>query len=552
EQANPQSFMKYMQDSSDSDKNLGSYIDSTLNRKVFRDVRLEAISRIKSAKLLVTHYSDRIAKNSTYPVKQVVNYLTELSQKMQAASNVGMLSTSRYKDLNIWKIVTSGATKLTIDDEYVMSFRDYQKALLNVDVINAENTTFIVDYYKAALYDLIVRSGLMVLTLSPNGYSAMLGAMASEQWNSLAEKAFARADEVWLNRSTFAAMSIAQLSLVMGTTVMKESEIATHIYNLIEALDKAIILDPPLDTELITYSVKDVVIPDGESRGRGEVLVTFRNDGKNTVAITPSVSIYTAAGWVATADFDSSSMLIPAGQSADYVGTFTIDRSVLTDSTGYSAVLTYTASEPSTVSIAAEQGPFVKHFYAGTEQQIAAMRNKVSAGTLVSGWITGQDTLTGSITAGQGQSLRIFAAAPVNGSLMIEVISPTGQKLSAQSFINDGDYVIVRNCAAGTYTVSVTTPEGFDNRITVEGVVSSFDKAVTDVQTEKETVVNHNHQADDGSYYNAISFSISESAGRDAGAVEVTFDFDDAHLSATLVGIDDLTLNAYSALNGGF
>ena len=128
------------------------------------------------------------------------------------------------------------------------------------------------------------------------------------------------------------------------------------------------------------------------------MLVTFRNDGDKAVAISPSVSIYTSAGMVAAANFDSSSIIIPAGETADFIGEFTVSRSALLDSTGYSAVLSYSSSEPSTVSIAAEQGPFVVHFYAGTERQIDAMRNKVSAGTLVSGWVTGQDVLTGSIT----------------------------------------------------------------------------------------------------------------------------------------------------------
>ncbi|MBQ3265990.1 MAG: hypothetical protein IJH07_09475, partial [Ruminococcus sp.] len=554
EQATPQNFLKYMQDAGSTGvgKGINTYVDSTIDKRVFRDVRIEAIGKVLSAKTLVTHYSDKIAKNSTYPVKQVVNYLSELSQKMSAAANVGMLSTSRYKDLNIWQIITNSATQLTIDDSYTISFRDYQKALLNTDIINSQNRLIIVDYYKAALYDLIVRSGLLVMTLSPNGYTAMLGAMASAQWSSLAAKAFAHADEVWLNRSTFAAMSIAQLSLTMGTTVMKESEIAIHIYNLIEALDKAIIFDPPLDTELVTYSVKDVVIPDGESTGTGEVLVTFRNDGDKTVAISPSVSIYSADGWAASADFDSQSILIPAGQTAEFTGSFTVDNSVLTDSTGYSAVLTYTASEPSTVSIAAEQGPFVKHFYAGTDRQIAAMRSKVSAGTLVSGWVTGQDTLEGSITVKAGQSLRIFAAAPVNGALAIEIISPSGEKLTAASFINEGDYVTVTNCEAGDYTVRVTTPEVFDNRITVEGVVSSFDKAIAAVQIETETLINCNNVADDGSCFNTINVSVSESAGIDAGAVDMTLTFADDHLSAYLVGVDDPTLNAFGALNGGF
>ena len=348
------------------------------------------------------------------------------------------------------------------------------------------------------------------------------------------------------------AMSIAELSLVMGSTVMKEASVADDIYRLIDALDKAIVFDPPLNTELVTYSIKDVVIPDGEAVGKGEVLVTFRNDGNRTVAVSPSVSIYTSSGKIADAVFSGNSILIPAGESADFIGEFSVLRSALLDSSGYSAVLSYAASEPETVSIAAEQGPFVTHFYAGTERQIAAMRNKVSAGTLVSGWVTGSDTLTGTISVNQGQSLKIFAAAPVNSRISIEIIAPSGETAAAQSFINEGDCAVIANCEAGVYTVRVTTPEGFDGRITVEGVVSSFEKAITAVHHQNETVVNCNNKADDDSCLGNLSVSVSESAGISAGVIGAELTFEDGSLTATPTGFGDFTLAAGGALNGEF
>ena len=554
EQATPKKFLEFMRNSDKVDPSspLDSYLDSTLGKKIFRDVRQDAISRLMEAQLLVRHYSDRIAKNSSYPVKQIVGYLEELSQKLQAAANVDQISTRRYKDLDIWQLMAVSKTELRISTSYRLSFRDYQKALLNTDVINNENMSVVLDYYTAALYDLIVRSALMVVTMSPNAISASVGASASAMWDSLADQVFTKLDDAWKSRTMLTAMSLAELSLVMGSTVMKEAGIANDIYNLLFALDNAVIFDPPLDTELVTYSIKDVVIPDGKSTAKGEVLVTFRNDGDKTVAISPNVSIYTAFGKVASADFNSNSILIGAGETAEFIGTFTVSRSVLLDSTGYSAVLSYAASEPDTVSIAAEQGPFVIHFYAGSERQISAMRSKVSAGTLVSGWVTGQDTLSGSITVKQGENLRVFAAAPVNGKLAVEIISPTGKKVAAESFINEGDYAIIRNCEAGTYTVNVTTPVGYDNRITVEGVVSSFDKAITAVHTEDYTVINGNDLSEDGKNYGMINFSVSESAGISAGTVSATLDFEDENLTASIVGLEEMTLKAGGAFNGGF
>ena len=551
EQATPEKFLEFMQNA-DKPKPLGSYLDTTLEKKIFRDVRKEAAAKIESAKSIVVHYSDKIIKNSSYPAKQLITYLEELSQKLQASANIDMLSTRRYKDLTLWTVRTESGTELNIDKNFTMSFRDYIKAMLNTDVINAENSMVVVDYYTAALYDLIVRSALMVTILSPNAISASLGASAAATWDDLADQVFSKLDDVWKQRSLLTAMSIAELALTMGSTVMKEAKIADMIYDLIAALDRAVVFDPPLNTELITYSIKDVVIPDGEAKGTGEVLVTFRNDGEKTVAVSPSVSIYTSAGMVAAANFDSSSILIPAGQSADFIGTFSVSRSVLLDSTGYSAVLTYAASEPETVSIAAEQGPFVRHFYAGTERQIAAMRSKVSAGTIVSGWVTGAQTLTGSVTVKEGQNLRIFAATPVNSKLSVEILSPSGAVIEAQSFINAGDYAMIPGCEAGEYTVRVTTPEGFDGRITAEGVVSSFDKAITAVHTEKQTVVSNNNRADDGSYLGNLSVSVSESAGIAAGVIQAELSFADENLSATPIGFGGFTLNAGGALNGGF
>ena len=94
---------------------------------------------------------------------------------------------------------------------------------------------------------------------------------------------------------------------------MKEADVATGIYDLIAALDNAVIFDPPLNTELVTFSIKDVVIPEESASGTGEVLVIFRNDGEKTVAISPSVSIYASSGQVSTVDFSSNSIIIPAG-----------------------------------------------------------------------------------------------------------------------------------------------------------------------------------------------------------------------------------------------
>ncbi len=195
---------------------------------------------------------------------------------------------------------------------------------------------------------------------------------------------------------------------------------------------------------------------------------------------------------------------------------------------------------------------FIQYSFGGTDRQIKAMRNKVNAGTIVSGWITDSDTLTGSITAKEGQSLRIFAAAPVNGKLDIEITSPSGTTVSAMSFINDGDYAIINNCEAGTYTVKVTTPVGFDGRITVEAVVSSFEKAITAVNYEKEAVVNCNKATADGNYFGTVNLSISESAGIGAGAVSATLDFDNGNLTAVLTGFGDGNLEAGKALNGVF
>ena len=555
EQATPEDFLKFMQSSdkvATKDKTLDGYLDSTLEKQIFRDVRQKAIAKLEEAQAIVRFYNERLVKNSSYPVKEVVRYLEELAQKLKGSADIEQSVTRRYKDLNVWQLDSVSNTELSISTSYVLSFREYQKALLYTDMINAENTMAYVDYMTAGVYDLIVRSSLLVFTMSPNAFSAALGASASCTWDSLSEQVFTKLDEAWSVRSQLTAKSLAELALIMGSTVMKEADVATGIYDLIAALDNAVIFDPPLNTELVTFSIKDVVIPEESASGTGEVLVIFRNDGEKTVAISPSVSIYASSGQVSTVDFSSNSIIIPAGQTAEFIGRFTISRSALLDSTGYTAVLNYSASEPSTVSIAAEQGPFATHFFAGTDRQIKAMRNKVSAGTLVSGWVTGSNTLIGSITVKEGQSLRIFAAAPVNGKLGIEIVSPSGKTVSALSFINDGDYAIISNCEAGVYTVKVTTPESFDNRITVEGVVSSFEKAITSVNYEKEAVVNCNKKSDDGNYLGNVNFSVSESAGIDAGIVKATLDFDSDKLTATLTGFGDGNLKAGKALNGVF
>ena len=140
----------------------------------------------------------------------------------------------------------------------------------------------------------------------------------------------------------------------------------------------------------------------------------------------------------------------------------------------------------------------------------------------------------------------------MNGGLVIEVVTPSGEKIAASSFINEGDYVQINNCDAGDYTVRVTTPADFDNRITVEGVVSSFDKAITAVYCETETVINCNDIAEDDSYFGTLNVSIGESAGIDAGMIEAEIDFDDEHLTATASGFGDFMLAAGRALNGLF
>lgn len=64
--------------------------------------------------------------------------------------------------------------------------------------------------------------------------------------------------------------------------------------------------------------------------------------------------------------------------------------------------------------------------------------------------------------------------------------------------------------------------------------------------------MNCNKKSDDGNYLGNVNFSVSESAGIDAGIVNATLDFDSDKLTATLTGFGDGNLKAGKALNGVF
>ena len=153
--ATPEDFLKFMQNSDKveaKDKTLDDYLDSTLEKQIFRDVRQNAIAKLEEAQAIVRFYNEKLVKNSSYPVKEVVRYLEELAQKLKGLADIEQTVTRRYKDLNVWQLDYVSNTELSISTNYILSFREYQKALLYTDMINAENTMAYVDYMTAGVY----------------------------------------------------------------------------------------------------------------------------------------------------------------------------------------------------------------------------------------------------------------------------------------------------------------------------------------------------------------------------------------------------------------
>ena len=573
-----QEFFEYMKSNDvGEDDALINYANYCLKEKTFMDLRYESVFKMIETYTAVRHYGVMFKQYPSYPAEEVAEYLRNLAEQMKASADFSKTTVNRYKTLNVWKLDSSSKVQVKIDNENTVNFRDWQKALLDMDVLNNKNYADTYDYQAAAIYDLIVRSGLMVITLSPNLAIGALGASMTSQWDSLSAYAFDKLDSAWSQKAMLAAIKLGSLSMKMGSLLTTESEIATDLRDLMFALNDATIVDPPLSLELVSLAVEDVVLDPSTLSGTGKAHVILRNDGDKAIIVAPQVSIYDRHGYVGDVDFGVDSMTIQPGESVQFDGTFAVRRSTIEDATGYSAVLTYAASEPATVSVASEQGPFITHFYAGSQSAIAAMRQTNSAGTLASGWLEGAQTLTGTIEAAAGDSIRIFAAAAVNQGLKIVVTDPDGQVLTGDYFINDGDYFVIDSARAGTYTVTVTTPDGFDGRVTIESVKSRFSKAVVDahvspassVRTYMRTVEGEDNPVPTHTGYAA--FAIAETAGMDAGSFTATMEFEDAAAGFTaaldfsdmvVIGTDGkpvemtadqaLTLAAGSAFSGGF
>ncbi len=136
-------------------------------------------------------------------------------------------------------------------------------------------------------------------------------------------------------------------------------------------------------------------------------------------SVSPIIQIVDSAGLLYTAA--ATSGLVTAGETAQFVAEIVAPRATLRDAAGFDLYVSFELAEPATMSIAGIHGPYVKHFMAGTADQVAAMRQSYDYSIPLSGYLGGgdyADTESVTVNADGKSQLRIFLAAldPVIGT----------------------------------------------------------------------------------------------------------------------------------------
>jgi len=222
---------------------------------------------------------------------------------------------------------------------------------------------------------------------------------------------------------------------------------ASGVEQLMQALTQS-------SVQIDSITIPDLVVSADETSGQGigQVLISNAGDTPVNVNVYGSITTQLDQGMPTIGLVGSSSMSIAAGEQEPIEFMYTLLRSSLLHHTGYDAHLFVTVADSEEVSM---QGPFVTHFFVGTDSQLAALDGQ-NFDTIDQGILGTGQVITRSVQFSPStQSGRLLLSFAEGSDHDLHLYDASGNHVG----VNYGTGEVENQIAGVSYSGSTTWPE---------------------------------------------------------------------------------------------
>ncbi|KNY26204.1 APHP domain protein [Pseudobacteroides cellulosolvens ATCC 35603 = DSM 2933] len=484
-------YAKYLEEDHNIDEgfeDLQDYSDISPDIKLSKEYITKSVGSIKDVSDALMNEAIEIVENyiynsedapSYYPTKVLLKYFNDLNEQIE--SIVGKQGDRKegfgqYKNINVFnslgdEVHPENKDLTVMKEQYLKLLKD------SIDGYETIIDRWDLNISKAGLYSVnaILQPYNYVMGLNPIGslltlpttyyYSKAIGAVNSAEMSIYKEEN---------TKSGVISEDLANMVINTGLTFNREIGISESANNIIRNIDKWRKIDPPIPVEPVSISVSDITINDGEKRGFGEAVVILKNVHTGEVSALVNMDIF--GGKLKYGSYTSDPVSIKPYETVVIKIPFEVQRSSLVDIAGYRSFVTISLSEPGTMSLGDPKGPYISHFYAGTEEQLNALRGNIKVVQPLGGMLDGGEEAEELYTASNNaQEIKIIMASKDSSKMQLHLYDKSGNHIGyvsgdgyknsipeseVISMRNNNDTIVIRNPHNGPYRIVVRLPEG--------------------------------------------------------------------------------------------
>jgi beta-lactamase superfamily II metal-dependent hydrolase/chitodextrinase len=441
---------------------------------------------------------------SYYPTDVLIKYFKDLNDQIESIAGT---ETDPYKGFGRYKnvsIINSNGDEVHPENKDLSIMKDrYLKLLEDTGKgygVISDRANFNVT--KASVYTInaILQPYNFVMGLHPVG--ALVTLPVSLYYDTLVEAMNDTEMSIYNRESLITKKisgSLANMVVGTGLSYTRSLGITEAANNIINNVDKWRKIDPPLPVNVESISVRDVIVKLGDKEGIGEAVLVLKNSHTGEVSALANMDIY--GGKLLYGSVASETVSIKPGETVEIKIPFTVQRSTLADISGYKSIFTIKLSEPGTMTIGDPKGPYITHFYAGNEKQLASLRKNIKVvqpmGRNIKG---GEEDVKEFVPGSNAKELRFLVAGKIPSKLELHVYDKYGNHVGVKgvsyennisncevsSLRNNNDMLVINNPDKGPYRIVVKLPEGeSEQEYSLEIVELNNIGAVPDVNIAK-------------------------------------------------------------------
>ncbi|MGI6358055.1 MAG: CARDB domain-containing protein [Bacillota bacterium] len=447
------------------------------------DMQQEVSSLLEEANAILEQYENPADTPAYYPAEVLLRYLRSVNAKLKNGWESG-----NYP--NLWLYNGHGENLEPVNLNLGGTWRSQQefyKILASGGQEVLELRYMLEAQRMASLFFGLATATMQAATLgTAGGIASMAFGTMTDIYDEALGSMEATVVSIQAMHNRAVAEALADNYLAIGDTLQQEVGVAYSVRGLLAAVDEWRKIDPPLPVTVLSFQIPHAVVEQGE-RAAGIAALTVRNDHTGTLHVVPHLTIYDQRGPFSYNDGEP--FAISPGETIVIEIPFDIARSTLVDAAGYFGTVMFDVSEPGTMSIGGTHGPYLDHFFAGTSKEIEGARLALRASQPL-GRVLGageQEEKVFSVDPGTAE-LRLFLAAGSGARLSWSLRDPAGNQFAAVlgaeeretnelatalvgRLQNVGDYLIIKNPAAGDYRVSVSAEEDAEDTFYALGVL---------------------------------------------------------------------------------